>query len=251
MKVLNSNYYDDKGNSISKEKFDRKYAEFVQAYECKYEQIVSYIIEQINSRCNTNKEKLRMLFEYMTNDNMKYDLVGVSVDGKRATHPGYVFPPYGSGWRIDQFTKFPVILNNAGVCKSFSLAFEDVCKKLNIPCKVVDGYTGMDHAWNVVLENGQLKHIDIAYAIMKKDTINKSDCFMKSFAELQQACGNRTMNQNENELIEELTPFKVINRTDVEETGFKVVNRSDSENKEIRVINRTDGKTSEEKGKSR
>lgn len=33
MKVLNSNYYDDKGNYISKEDFDRRYAEFVQAYE--------------------------------------------------------------------------------------------------------------------------------------------------------------------------------------------------------------------------
>jgi hypothetical protein len=64
---------------------------------------------------------------------------------------------------------------------------------------------------------------------------------MKSFSELQQACGNRTMYQSENELIEELTPkIKVIHRTDVAESGFRVINRSDNNSKQIKVIHRTD-----------
>ena len=36
MIVSNRSYYDDNGNAISKEEFDRKYAEFVQAYQRKY-----------------------------------------------------------------------------------------------------------------------------------------------------------------------------------------------------------------------
>jgi hypothetical protein len=241
MKVLNYCYYDDKGNSISKEELDRRFAEFKQAYESKYEQIVGCLVERINNSCKTNREKLKMLFDYLTNDNMKYDLVGVSIDGKRALHPGYEFPPYGSFFKIEQGTKFPAILFHRGVCGSYSKTFEDICKRLNIPCKVVYGYTGMEHGWNVVLENGELKHIDIAYAIMRRNSINKLNFFMKSFSELQQACGNRTMYQSENELIEELTPkIKVIHRTDVAESGFRVINRSDNNSKQIKVIHRTD-----------
>lgn len=224
--VSNRSYYDDNGNAISKEEFDRKYAEFVQSYQRKYENIVSVIVNQINGRCKTNKEKMLMLFDYLTNSDMKYDLAGTNSTGRRATHPGYQFPPYGRCWVIDQGTKYPAILYKSGVCGSYSKTFEDICKRLNIPCKVVDGNTGMDHAWNVVLEDGELKHIDIAYAIMNRHSKNKMNYFMKSFAELQQVCGNRTMNQNESELIEELTP-------------------------KIMVTNRTDGKLSEEKNKSR
>ena len=239
MIVSNRSYYDDNGNAISKEEFDRKYAEFVQAYQRKYESIVIVIVNQINGRCKTNKEKMLMLFDYLTNSDMKYDLAGTNSTGRRATHPGYQFPPYGRCWVIDQGTKYPAILYKSGVCGSYSKTFEDICKRLNIPCKVVDGNTGMDHAWNVVLEDGELKHIDISYAIMNRNSKNKMNYFMKSFAELQQVCGSRTMNQNESELIEELThKIKVINRTDVKE--FRVVNRNDKYNSTFRVINSFD-----------
>lgn len=239
MRVLARSYYDDNGNAISKEEYDRKYAEFVQAYQRKYENIVSVIVNQINGRCKTNKEKMILLFDYLTSSDMKYDLAGTNSNGRRATHPGYQFPPYGRYWLIDQDTKYPAILYKSGVCGSYSKTFEDICKRLNIPCKVVVGNAGMDHAWNVVLENGELKHIDIAYAIMNRKNKSKMNYFMKSFAELQQVCGNRTMNQNERKLIEELTP------------KMRVKNRTDSEKKEIRVISRNDGKMSGEKGKSR
>lgn len=228
MNVLNRKYYDDNGNVLGQEEFEFRSAEFVNAYEKKYEQIVKYIVEQINSRCKTNREKYLMLFDYLTNSDMKYDLAGTSLDGRRSIHPGYQFLPYGKFWRIEQNTKYPVILFNSGVCGSYSKTFEDICKKLNIPCKVVVGNTGMDHAWNVVLEDGELKHIDVAYAIMNRDKKNKMNYFMKSFAELQKICGNRTMNQNADELVNELT-YQV-----------KISNRSDNNNFIFRVINRTD-----------
>lgn len=228
MNVLNHKYYDDNGNVVSQEKFEFRYAEFVSAYKKKYEQVAEYIVKQINNNCKTNREKLLMLFDYLTNSSMKYDLAGTSANGRRASHPGYQFLPYGKLWRIEQNTKYPAILFNSGVCGSYSKTFEDLCKKLNIPCKVVNGNTGMDHAWNVVLEDGELKHIDIAYAIMNRNTKNKMNYFMKSFAELQQICGNRTMNQNSIGLINELAhQFKVLSRSDNNQSNFRVVNRTD------------------------
>lgn len=58
MNVLNRKYYDDNGNVLGQEEFEFRSAEFVNAYEKKYEQIVKYIVEQINSRCKTNRENI-------------------------------------------------------------------------------------------------------------------------------------------------------------------------------------------------
>ena len=249
----NIKYVDDNGNPISQEEFKTKYAKFVAAYEKEYEQKVERIVEEINNECETNRDKLWALFNYLIADKMKYDLVEKVSQGKRSTHPGYQFTPYGKVWRIKQGTKYPAILFNSGVCGSYSATFEDICQKLKIPCKTVYGFAGMDHAWNVVLEDGQLKHIDIAYAIMNRDQKDKADYFMKSFAELQEKCGNRTMNQTTTELINELAPqLKVKSRSDKNKPGiqkptesteelqlqFKVKKRSDSNNHDFKVINK-------------
>ena len=244
MNVLNHKYYDDNGNAVSQEEFEFRYAEFVSAYKKKYEQVAECIVKQINTSCKTNREKLLLLFDYLTNSNMKYDLADTSANGRRASHPGYQFLPYGKFWRIEQSTKYPALLFNSGICGSYSKTFEDLCKKLNIPCKVVTGNAGMDHAWNVILEDGELKHIDISYAIMNRNTKNKMNYFMKSFAELQQICGNRSMNQNSIELINELAhQFKVLSRSDINRPSFSVVNRTDesiNSRPSFRVVNRTD-----------
>ena len=181
---------------------------------------------------------------------MKYDLVGTSSDGKRATHPGYSFPPYASGWRIAQGTKYPAILNHSGVCSSYSKTFKDICEKLGIPCEVITGSTGMDHAWNVVMENGELKHIDIAYALMNQGRIDKMNYYMKTFEEIQQICGRRTINEDMSEISEKLKPkIKIIKRSDNGDTGFKVLNRTDVEQSRIKVIDRTDETTKRNTGR--
>ena len=228
MKILNKHYYDDNGNSVSEEEFHLLYQEFENKYKKKYEDIVNQIISQINQRCTDNKQKIKMLFDYLTSDDMKYDLRQTTADGRRAIGFTYRFPPYKT-WGIESGSKYAVILNHSGVCSSYSEAFEDICSRMNIPCKMVTGFTGMDHGWNVVMENGILKHIDIAYAIMNRNRQNKYNYFMKTFDELQQVAGHRTMNNSIDELKEHLTPkIKIINKSDKNNKGFRIIKRNDT-----------------------
>ena len=233
MKITNKNYVDDNGNKVSEEEFQILYRDFENKYKKKYEDFVNQLIAQINNRCSNNRQKIKMLFDYLTSDDMKYDLRQTTTDGRRSIGFTYEFPPYKS-WGINNNTKYAVILNHSGVCGSYSEAFKDICNKMDIPCEIVTGYTGMDHAWNVVMEDGVLKHIDIAYAIMNRNRQDKQNYFMKTYEELQQIAGRRTMNISTDELKERLTPkIKVINRSD----KIKVISRTDNK---IKVIKRND-----------
>lgn len=233
MKITNKNYVDDNGNKVSEEEFQILYRDFENKYKKKYEDFVNQLIAQINNRCSNNRQKIKMLFDYLTSDDMKYDLRQTTTDGRRSIGFTYEFPPYKS-WGINNNTKYAVILNHSGVCGSYSEAFKDICNKMDIPCEIVTGYTGMDHAWNVVMEDGVLKHIDIAYAIMNRNRQDKQNYFMKTYEELQQIAGRRTMNISTDELKDRLTPkINVINRSD----KIKVISRTDNK---IKVIKRND-----------
>lgn len=80
-----------------------------------------------------------------------------------------------------------------GVCENFAREFKDICDKLNLQCEIIRGQILSDgvecgHAWNVVMINGKLKHIDISGAIHCKDGTNlenqPEDFFAKTFDEL-------------------------------------------------------------------
>ena len=80
-----------------------------------------------------------------------------------------------------------------GVCEDFAKEFKDICDKLNLPCEIIRGQILSDgvecgHAWNAVMINGKLKHIDISGAIHCKDGTNPEntikDFFLKTFDEL-------------------------------------------------------------------
>lgn len=80
-----------------------------------------------------------------------------------------------------------------GVCEDFAKEFKDICDKLNLPCEIIRGQILSDgvecgHAWNVVMINGKLKHIDISGAIHCKDGTNPENTtdefFLKTFDEL-------------------------------------------------------------------
>ena len=80
-----------------------------------------------------------------------------------------------------------------GVCENFAREFKDICDKLDLPCEIIRGQILSDgvecgHAWNAVMINGKLKHIDISGAIHCKDGTNPEntikDYFLKNFDEL-------------------------------------------------------------------
>lgn len=80
-----------------------------------------------------------------------------------------------------------------GVCEDFARVFKDICDRLNLQCEIVIGQILSDgvecsHAWNAVMINGKLKHIDISSAIHCIDGTNlenkPEDFFAKTFDEL-------------------------------------------------------------------
>ena len=228
----NLKLYDDNGNEITKEEYDAQRQEFENAYKRKYEEIVNQIVAQINSRCKTDKQKLRMLFDFLTSDDMKFEMRGTAnmASGQLGTPCfQYEFPPY-KRWGIDSGSKYAVILNHAGVCKSYSEAFEDICKRLDIPCMTVTGNTGMGHSWIVVKEKDTIKHIDVGYAVMRNRK-DKYNYFMKTFDELQRVAGRRTVDVSLEDIKNELQPinnFVVENRTDRSHSKFKIIDRTDT-----------------------
>ncbi len=195
----NITYRNDLGQIVSKEEFEFEREKFKNNVREAYENKVNDLLIRINSRASDETEKLWMLYDYLTGENMRYNLEGTTVDGTMATGEGYPFPPYKT-WRVFHSDKYPAILNNAGVCITFSKAFADIANKMGIACIVVNGYTGMEHAWNAVLINNEVKHIDVAYALMNKNWSDKKNYFLKDISQLIQIAGSRTCNTTNNEL---------------------------------------------------
>ena len=239
MKIIgNMTYRNDDGEVISKDEFDILCYTFQKKVDNAYNAKANQIISRINSVASNEKEKLWMLFDDLTSDNMSYDLQGT--DGRGAYDYGYVFPPYKS-WKIRQGTKYPVLLYNSGVCETYALAFEDLANKLGIPCRVVSGDTGMLHAWNVVLINNQLKQIDVTYAIICRKTHSKEDFFLKD------TFPNRIITSNISDLKESMeeqyaqqhSRFHVVSRTNNQQhPHFHVVSRTDNNEEESKITNR-------------
>ena len=254
----NITYRNDLGEIVTKGKFEQERQKFEKDVNEAYESKVNEIISKINDITSDDSQKLWLLFDYLTGDNMKYNLQGTTPSGRRATDVKYDFPPYRT-WKIPQGTKYPAILNNSGVCSTFSLAFEDIANKLGIPCRIVTGDTGMEHEWNIVLLNGEIKHIDVAYAIMKRNFSDKENYFLKSLGELIQYGGSRRITSSLDELTTDMvnqynlshSKIRVISRTDIQSAPkFTVINRTDGKMKpKMTIIDRTD--IDEAKGRKR
>ena len=108
-----------------------------------------------------------------------------------------------------------IFLTNYGVCQDFAREFKAFCNQLNLDCEAIEGHILSDgveagHAWNVVIINGKLKHIDISSAIHCIDGHDSEhepyNYFSKTFEELKKMDGNknRTINESCKEKIENL-----------------------------------------------
>ena len=80
-----------------------------------------------------------------------------------------------------------------GICNDFAKEYKELCSVFDLPCEVVRGQilsNGIEcgHAWNVVMINGKLKHIDISGAIHCNDGTDQENIvynfFLKTFSEL-------------------------------------------------------------------
>lgn len=92
----------------------------------------------------------------------------ISPNGTTSTTIYYKYKDYDINYAADN-NKYGPIIFKKGVCKGFAEAFQDICRKLNIKCEIINGRTTIGHAWNVVSVNGKPMHIDIFYGITMKN----------------------------------------------------------------------------------
>lgn len=106
-------------------------------------------------------------------------------------------------------------ISRYGVCNDFANIYDFICKRFNLPSKVIKGHIdsnnyNVGHAWNAVIYDGETKHIDVSSAIHCKDGHNSLndiyDYFGKTFEELLKIDNgsNRTITKESQARIEEM-----------------------------------------------
>ena len=211
---------------MSQEEHRRALDKFNEEVEEAYDAIVNPLVEYIISHAREPKDRLKMLFDYLTSDNKVYDMGFITSHSEMVGAKTYSLPGHESeGFKYDQTTKYPAVLNDAGVCTTYSVAFKDIADRLNIPCIVVNGRTSMGHAWNAVYLDGEVRFIDVAYAIMHRGFQDKNNYFLTSMGGLERSGGARTIGESSREELakferEELEKFNltkitILNRTDI------------------------------------
>lgn len=56
-----------------------------------------------------------------------------------------------------------VLIDGAGVCQSYSYAFQLLMKELGIECLLVEDITGKEHVWNLIRVEGKWYHVDCTF----------------------------------------------------------------------------------------
>ncbi len=215
-------YRDENDRIISKEEFDRLVAQFDKEVDDAYNKEADAIVERINRSAHTDVEKLWKLFDYLTSEEMIYYLE--RTDGGFAINEGYKWNGH-THFLIDTRTKYPVLLLHKGVCENYSLAFADLANRLGIPCRQITGFTSMHHAWNVVLIDDEVKHIDVTYAIMYRNT-PKRNYFLNN------DLGKRRIDSSLADLVRDMRKQEIAKRV---ETNLRA-SKGESTEPRIRIL---------------
>lgn len=58
---------------------------------------------------------------------------------------------------------YSALVNGETVCAGYSRAFQYVMQQLGIPCYYCTGYSGEDHAWNIIYMDGIFRNVDLTW----------------------------------------------------------------------------------------
>lgn len=94
----------------------------------------------------TDSERYEAIHGWML-DNIEYDMHAAL---NQATETGDAFSAYGA------------LVDGLAVCDGISAAFAMVCRSAGLPCIYVAS-TEMNHSWNAVLCDGEVRYIDVTY----------------------------------------------------------------------------------------
>lgn len=84
---------------------------------------------------------------------------------------------YHAGTAMNQ-SAYSALVNGRSVCAGYARAFQYVLIKLGIPCYYCTGYSGGDHAWNIVKLDDGYYNVDVTWDDTKPSTcdyFNKTD----------------------------------------------------------------------------
>lgn len=73
---------------------------------------------------------------------------------------------------------YSALVGGESVCAGYARAFQYLMQKLGIPCYYCMGYAGEDHAWNILLADGQYRNVDVTWDDTPegiRDYYNQSD----------------------------------------------------------------------------
>ncbi|MBQ8510192.1 MAG: S-layer homology domain-containing protein [Clostridia bacterium] len=123
--------------------------EVLKQYHAEAEEKADKVIEAIITEGMTDADKVKAIHDYLIL-NCEYDYNNYLI----GTIPYESYIAYGA------------LCGRMAVCQGYSAAFNMLCERVGIRSVAVGGYapgSTEDHAWNMVLVDGQLYHIDVTH----------------------------------------------------------------------------------------
>ncbi|WP_308994027.1 transglutaminase domain-containing protein [Mariniflexile litorale] len=132
------------------------------------------LAEKITSELNTDLEKVRALFVWIT-DNITYDFE--LYESEKLKEEFYIS-------EVNVINK--TLERKKAICSGYSLLFKKLCDDLDIECEVVSGYSKQwldsfvsknvsDHAWNAVKIDNKWFLIDNTWASKNENNVERDD----------------------------------------------------------------------------
>jgi len=114
---------------------------------------VNALVSQVKAKSGT-ENKVLYLHDYIV-ENATYSKMSTSLDSD-----------------YDQTARC-MLLNNKGVCTSYSYLFANVLNKVGIDCIVTHGSAQMNHCWNMVKIGSKWYHVDVTWDDPTPNTTGK------------------------------------------------------------------------------
>ena len=149
-------------------------------YSCKYNQ--KKICLEITLKYNDTADDLdatKKLFEEQA-ETIVYEAAKQSSDYEKELFVHDVLVKrvdYNANADMNQ-SAYSALINGRSVCAGYARAFQYIMQQLGIPCYYCTGYSGGDHAWNIVKLDGTYVNVDVTWDDTNPSTydyFNKTD----------------------------------------------------------------------------
>lgn len=149
-------------------------------FTCKYQ--VSSSVVEITLKFNETIDRLedsKRAFEESANDILMIAqrLPTIEEQEKYVHDALVVLVDYDDYSKMNQ-SAYSALVNHKTVCAGYARAFQYLMQRLNIPCYYCTGFSGEDHAWNIVEVNSNYANVDVTWDDTEPSTYdfyNKSD----------------------------------------------------------------------------